>query len=268
MICPSCGCDNKADVVYCDDCGALLQGADSTVASLTEGPLEPGLTLEGSGKITRVVHFDGASGLYELDNDGAKGLVIEYPGSSDLAETLWELLRNVEATALWRPLALVAEEGRTLLVGDWPGEPLRAWMAREQANLTPTDIANMGISLLEGLQTLHDAGLAHRGISPDSVWIRCQPNDEGEDTYTLQLVRFERVVPEAQPCQMYSVVEGYSAPEAYGMLSGVVDRRSDIYGVGALLYALVALAGGEWKAFSERDSFLRFRPIRTKRLKR
>ena len=77
------------------------------------------------------------------------------------------------------------------------------------------------------LVRLHEAGFAHLGLRPDGI-VSGKP---------VQIMDCSFAAPLGEPLEAALSLAGYSAPEL--LKPGVVDARSDLYGVGALLYRAV-----------------------------
>lgn len=247
MLCPSCASENPADARFCEECGAQLEGvSEGGVAVATrEGPLAPGAVVAERFTVERLVDSGGSVHLYEAASEEGRVLLVEAEDEG-LVQREWDLLTSVEGESLWRPTEMLSHEGRRYLVGPWPGaESLQGRLA--SGPMAPDAVAEMGEALLVALETLHGAGWLHKGLSPDAVWV----DDGGRPLLT----RFERVWREDEPNEHYSVIQGYSSPEAYGMQGGVVDRRSDLFSLGAVLYSALT---GERRNLEARESFFTF----------
>lgn len=94
------------------------------------------------------------------------------------------------------------------------------------------------IAVLRGLQVAHDAGIVHRDIKPQNILFK----EDG----TPQIIDFgiARVEEEAQGHTRVGAKMGtpaYMAPEQfYGELH-LIDHRTDIHGVGVVLYTLLTM---------------------------
>ncbi len=129
-------------------------------------------------------------------------------------------------------------EGRPYLVMDFvAGQPLDRVF--EQTELTASQVARIGIGLARGLEALHRAGLVHRDVKPaNAVW-------DGE---RVRLVDFGLV---GDPAPRFAdgaderedEIVGtlaYAAPEQLRVVKRPVDERSDLFGLGAVLYTACA----------------------------
>jgi len=251
MLCPSCACENPADSRFCDECGAFLQveGEPEAVDLHPGSPLAPGQRIADRYVIERVVETGGGVHLYEahpLESGEDRVLALEFPDAGSAWAQQWDLLTGVQDKALWRPVERLEHEGRGYLVGPWPGlESLQQHLVG--GALPAEQVARLGEALLGVLEALHLAGWLHGGLSPEAIWI----GSEG----TPLLVRCERARRLEEPCEEYSVIQGYSSPEAYGMEGGVPDQRSDLYSLGAVLYSALT---AERMNLEARESFFFF----------
>jgi Protein kinase domain/TIR domain len=115
----------------------------------------------------------------------------------------------------------------------------------EEGALEPSVAARIVGQIASALDALHAHGIVHRDLKPANVLI-----DRGEEEVHAYVTDFGLAIDSAQPLldspgQMLGSLD-YMSPE---MIRGEarVDARSDIYGVGALLYEMLT---GE-RVFSE-----------------
>ena len=95
------------------------------------------------------------------------------------------------------------------------------------------------------LVRLHDAGFAHLGLRADGI-VSGKP---------VQILDCSFAAPLNEPLESSLSLAGYSAPEL--LKPGRVDARSDLYGVGALLYRAVTgedvpESGADWMSWKPR----------------
>ncbi|MHB8245455.1 MAG: diguanylate cyclase [Acidimicrobiales bacterium] len=100
-------------------------------------------------------------------------------------------------------------------------------LSEDQAITVASDVAS-------ALTAAHRVGLVHRDVAPRNVVIR----DEGRAV----LIDFGLATPTGtnQPDDSVIGTVLYSAPEQTGMVRRPVDRRSDLYSLGAVLYECLA----------------------------
>lgn len=121
-----------------------------------------------------------------------------------------------------------------------PGRDLAA-LLREQRTLPEARAVEIGQQILGSLAEAHDAGIVHRDMKPGNVML--MQTRSGEDFVKVLDFGIAKLRDEASSVSTTSVgsiigTPNYLSPEqARGDL---IDARSDLYSVGALLYELVA----------------------------
>ncbi len=131
---------------------------------------------------------------------------------------------------------VIDQQGQYLVMDYVEGEDLREWMSRE-GTLSEVEVLQIGIQICDALIYLHERNpaITHRDIKPGNIKI----TPEG----TVVLVDFGLVKllldQEMTTTAARAMTPGYSPPEQYG--DAPTDQRSDIFSLGATLYA--ALAG-------------------------
>jgi serine/threonine protein kinase len=113
------------------------------------------------------------------------------------------------------------------------GEPLDKRLMRE-GSLAVAEVLRIGREIAEGLAAAHDRGLIHRDIKPANVWL------EGAGAW-VKILDFglARAARDDQHLTQQGAVVGtpaYMAPEQAG--GQAVDRRSDLFSLGCVLYRL------------------------------
>lgn len=104
--------------------------------------------------------------------------------------------------------------------------------------LDVTDLARIGFDVCSALAELHAAGLVHRDIKPSNIiW-------DGEQAHLVDFGLVGLAVDHlSDDHDATSTVVGtlaYASPEQLRALKRPVDARSDLYGVGAVLYHAIA----------------------------
>ena len=162
------------------------------------------------------------------------------PGAALDVELVLRLRREIAATArLQHPhLVAVLDAGE---VGGAPwvalelveGEPLSTRLAREGA-LPEREVARVGRALADALACAHDHGVLHRDLKPGNVLLDRQGRPRLSDFGLARLLDGEGRL---TATGVALGTPAYMAPEqAEG---GRVDARTDVYGLGALLYELL-----------------------------
>ena len=226
-VCPYCGGHVEAALTECPSCHKSL-------ASLQDGPLPEGTLLAGRYMLVRCQGQDGEGLLYAgKDQETGLALVIkEYfpftlsarraPEKSiepkegcEVAfkttgmdfEDLYRTLQQVTpATGLTAVLDVVRENGTVYAIMEQPrGRTLSRYLHGRKP-LRPAEARSILQPVMEGAAALHKAGLIHRGISPDTIYIT---RDGAASLCGYATLALRRQESELRP-QLYP---GYMAPE-------------------------------------------------------
>ena len=123
------------------------------------------------------------------------------------------------------------------------GLPLSELLKRREENGNPFDEADLlaiAEPLLKGLSRVHEAGVLHRDIKPSNILIRRKDGhpiliDFGAAKRTVAL----------QTKSLAPYTEGYAAIEQVG--EGNLGTWTDLYGVGAVMWRVVAGGKPPWR---------------------
>jgi serine/threonine-protein kinase len=151
-------------------------------------------------------------------------------GTRREAEILAEAGRNDNVVTL-HDWGIV--DGTEYLVFDYlPGGTLREYIAKRAERGKPLpvdDVMQLGRRLARALAYVHGLGLIHRDIAPANVWL--------DERQMAHLGDFDSAVSHdaaLTPVGLPPTTEAYAAPEQ--LSGGPVDKRSDLYSLGAVLY--------------------------------
>jgi PAS domain S-box-containing protein len=162
----------------------------------------------------------------------------EYPTPLVLEKFAHEYALKDELDSAWaaRPLRLLREHGRTMLLLEDPGGcPL------EQLLGAPMEIERfleLAIGMAGALAKAHLQGLVHKDINPANILVN-------EATGEVRLLGFgmaSRVLRERQsatPPEMIAGTLPYMAPEQTGRMNRSIDSRSDLYALGVTFYRML-----------------------------
>ncbi|MBY5897789.1 trifunctional serine/threonine-protein kinase/ATP-binding protein/sensor histidine kinase [Rhizobium ruizarguesonis] len=194
-----------------------------------------------------VLWEDGERVLHRERRRGADGkwnpvLVVlstlEYPTPSSLGRLDHEYALKDELDSAWavRPLELVREGGRTMLVLEDPGgEPL----AGRLGTAMETELfLRLGIGIAAALRGAHQRGLVHKDIKPANILV----TGTGAEVRLTSFGIASRLSRERQTHEPPEVVAGtlaYMAPEQTGRMNRSIDSRSDLYALGVTLYEML-----------------------------
>jgi serine/threonine protein kinase len=132
-------------------------------------------------------------------------------------------------------------DGRPFLVMAWADRgSLRDRLARAPLPVGPS------VSLLReigaGVAVLHGNGIVHRDLTPGNVLFRSVPGaDEGAERVVIADLGLAKALAAASGLTARAGTPGYMAPEQDDPLA-IVDRRTDVYGLGRLGVRLLATA--------------------------
>ena len=134
------------------------------------------------------------------------------------------------------PLALVRDNGRTVLVLDDPGgEPLNRLL---KGPWELTSFLRIAAGLANALAGVHEHGLIHKDIKPPNVLVDPMTDRVWLTGFSIasDLPR-ERQAPE--PPETIVGTLAYMAPEQTGRMNRSIDSRSDLYSLGVTLYEML-----------------------------
>jgi len=172
------------------------------------------------------------------------------PQSDDLGEVfgrVGSLSQTLTHPAFQRALHGFSDHGRVYLV--YPDEAITP-IARGHFPLPEADALNIGIQLCQAVSFLHRRGLRLNDICLESIaW-----NSKGRITVTgLDYISNDD---ELQADPIFN--DGYTAPEIYRARK--VDKRADIFSIGAVLYTLVTGDRIESETWREEAGPIKFYP--------
>jgi serine/threonine protein kinase len=213
-------------------------------------PLAISTVLKNRYRIVRLVGGGGMAWVYqveELPNGSGKLWALKElrPQTTDKAERamargLFEqearLLRDLDHVNIPRIADYFEESGRACLVMEfiW-GESLEKRLEAANAPLLETDVLKWAIQLCDALDYLHTRNppIIFRDMKPSNAMVT---NVGLVKLIDFGIARTYKVGKKRDTVAMGS--ENYAAPEQWG--KGQTDARSDVYGLGATMYHLLA----------------------------
>lgn len=168
----------------------------------------------------------------------AVGPAAEQPLPSTLARLAHEYDLRDELDGSWavRPVELVREHGRTVLLLEDPGgEPLADLLGVPMA---VGRFLRLAVSITAALDQLHQRGLIHRDLKPAHILVNDAPGEARLTGFGIasRLSRERHV--SAPPAEIAGTL-AYMAPEQTGRMNRPVDARSDLYSLGVTLYQML-----------------------------
>lgn len=251
--CPACG-TTEVDTgeTVCSNCGSPLPGGADTAEldgstdsgrRLADRYVIEGTRWEWDGVTYYGARVDEPSGDRVIiaeraasDPDPLHDAGILRPGetvalSVNPFHTEHSLLSRFDYSGIVKSRSVFTEDERAYMVLDAvDGEPLT-----DLGPATEGEVRAWGLQLCQIVSMLHRQGIVHNGIEPGSFIVDAQRR--------LKLGRFDRCRPSGAFRSDSPVLPrpGFTAPELHRVdADSVVDPRSDIYSIGALLYFMLA----------------------------
>jgi PAS domain S-box-containing protein len=149
----------------------------------------------------------------------------------------YSLRNSLDGAWALRPLELVSEHGRILLVVDYHGgEPLDRLIGEPM----PVErFLRIAVALSTALGRLHRCGLVHKDIKPANVIV----DSAAERVFLTGFGVASRVPRERQSPEPPEFIAGtlaYMSPEQTGRVNRSVDSRSDLYSLGVTFYEMLS----------------------------
>src|SRR5215475_7705063 len=179
---------------------------------------------------------------WRVDDEGKRRAVLFVAPVADHASRLslnhltheYELKNELDAAWAARPLDLVREGGRTVLVlEDAGGVPLLLGMPMEVE-----DFLRLAIAVTSAVGKLHRVGLVHKDIKPANILFN-EATGEVRLTGFGIASRFARERQSPHPPETIAGTLAYMAPEQTGRMNRSIDSRSDLYALGATFYQML-----------------------------
>src|SRR6202166_571721 len=200
----------------------------------------------GVGSLT-VLSEDGERVLcrgWRDDGDGDRTAVLVVlsaseqptPAFVDRLAHEYALKDELDGRSAARPLALVREHGRTMLLLEDPGgEPLDGLVGQP---IEMGKFLRLAIGISAALRQLHERGLIHKDIKPANVLVDFATGQVWLTGFGIA----SRLPRERQSPELPELVAGtlaYMAPEQTGRMNRSIDSRSDLYSLGVTLYEML-----------------------------
>lgn len=109
------------------------------------------------------------------------------------------------------------------------GQDLWSW--RQNTTVTLRDLIQCGLGLCEAAAAAHHGGVIHGDLTPGNVLRR------SDGQFVLTDFGFSQVA--GDPLRIAAGTPGFLAPEQLSDAFGIVSNRTDVYGIGGVLYFLL-----------------------------
>jgi PAS domain S-box-containing protein len=208
--------------------------------------LSPPLAAGGVSRFT-VLLEDGERVLcrgWRGDGDGDETSVLAVlsaseqptPGFVDQLAHEYGLKDELDGRSAARPLALVREHGRTMLLLEDPGgRPLVRLLGRPMEMET---FLRFATGLSAALRHVHEHGLIHKDIKPANVLVDFATGQVWLTGFGIA-ARLARERQSPEPPELVAGTLAYMAPEQTGRMNRSIDSRSDLYSLGVTFYEML-----------------------------
>jgi PAS domain S-box-containing protein len=163
---------------------------------------------------------------------------VEHPPPATLDRLAHEYGLKDELDGAWavRPLELIRERGRTMLVLEDPGGELLEGQLGQPMPVGP--FLSLALGIVMAIARLHQRGFIHKDIKPAHLLVD-QANGAVHLTGFGIACRLPRQRQAANPPAEIAGTLAYMAPEQTGRMNRSIDARSDLYAVGVTLYQML-----------------------------
>jgi len=230
-----------ADVACCQDIPEIRGSIQPSV--------EPQLALDevfdGRFLVREIVGRSGMATIYRAEDmqNGGRDVALKVPLMSVESDPVCftrfrheeEIGLKLSHPFLLRFCAVAGEKSRPYLVMEFLRGCTLAHLGHQTRPLAEADALKIVALVCEAVGHMHDHGVVHRDLKPENIMLCCD--------HTLRLMDFGLTSPPlrhrhalAKLTPIFGTPE-YMAPEQ--VEQGPIDERTDIYGLGAILYELL-----------------------------
>jgi eukaryotic-like serine/threonine-protein kinase len=132
---------------------------------------------------------------------------------------------------------VVVDRGEPWLVMEYVPAPTLGRLLAERGALHPAEVATIGAQVAAALTAAHAAGIVHRDVKPDNILVTASAGGQPTVKLTDFGISHAATVPVLTATGVLTGTPAYFAPEV--ARGEDTDDRSDVYSLGATLYAAV-----------------------------
>lgn len=246
MDCPRCNTRNSDDSKYCKECSAPLEhlGEVSVTRTLQKPVQEPirGTLFAGRYQVIEKIGTGGMGSVYRVEDTKIHedvALKIIKPDIAADRQTIerfsneLKTARKITHKNVCRMYHLEEQEGLHFITMEYvTGEDLKSLIRRVKPD-TGT-VVFIAKQICEGLSAAHQLGVVHRDLKPSNIMIDKDGNARIMDFGIARTLTAKGLT---HAGVMIGTPE-YMSPEQAE--STDIDRRSDIYSLGVILYEMAA----------------------------
>jgi tetratricopeptide (TPR) repeat protein/tRNA A-37 threonylcarbamoyl transferase component Bud32 len=248
MKCPKCHLENTSDSRFCKICATPLPPPDEVSAFKTETLKSPikelatGSTFAGRYQIIEELGKGGMGKVYKVFDTEIKEKVALKLLKPDVAadkETIerfrneLKFARKIRHKNVCQMFDLAKDEGSYYITMEYVhGEDLKR-LIRKMGQLSAGQALLIAKQVCEGLAEAHHLGVVHRDLKPQNIMIDEEGNARIMDFGIARSVKAKGITDVGV---MIGTPE-YMSPEQAE--AGDIDRRSDIYSLGVILYEMM-----------------------------
>lgn len=234
---------------------SVLAGS-STVSTLEQGESSlqdmVGSTIASRWRLERLLGVGGMGAVFAArSQQGDKAAVkLLHPGTANEPRALTQLMREAQAARSIRSNQVariyeccVDERGTPYLVMELlEGESLRERLERHRRGLPLDEVSGLALQLLQVIGKAHRQGIVHRDIKPSNLFLTTEGELKVLDFGLARLVSSRQgggdATTETASIRFFGT-PAYMPPEVARGRPDLVDERSDIWAIGATLFALL-----------------------------
>src|SRR5579862_144891 len=148
----------------------------------------------------------------------------------------YELKDYLDGAWALRPVELLREPGRTMLVVEYAGgQPLNQLIGEP---MPMEQFFPLAVSLSSAIGQLHGRGLVHKDIKHAHVVVDATAGNVRLTGFGIAS-RLPRERPRPEPPEVLAGTLAYMAPEQTGRVNRSIDSRSDLYSLGVIFYEML-----------------------------
>ncbi len=244
--CPECNTDNPSDSKYCKECATPLPPEEISVPTETlEAPKEElttGSTFAGRYQIIEELGKGGMGRVYKVMDEKIKetvALKVLKPEIASDKDTIQrfsnelKMARKIAHKNVCRMYHLSEEKGAHYITMEYiRGEDLKS-MIRMMGQLSAGQAVSVAKQVCEGLSEAHRLGVLHRDMKPHNIMMDRDGTARIMDFGIARSLKTKGITGSGV---MIGTPE-YMSPEQAEAKE--LDRRSDIYSLGVVLYEMV-----------------------------